>query len=597
MSVFVTRLRYGLLLGACSGALEVGVRARPQQGLGSSELLRWWLCSVLLGALFGLLLGLGFGKLRRAEGLIFGGVLAMQAGINYRFEWVLNNFVRDPRVWGGLLLIGVLALGISYILHPLLRRIPLFLMGILALFGLGLAIGRGGQPAGRPAAHFPVLIVSLDTVRFDHLSAYGYAAAQPNLQRIADEGARFTQAIAAAPITEPSHLAMFTGLAPYRSGVVSNGTELGDRPALVWRDFAAAGWRTAGFVAGFPLHGKYGWDQGMQVWDDDFGAVAGLQSLSLVKAWNQVAVKEHALRERSYDRVLARAVPYLQRHRDEDFFAFVHLYDAHGPYVSPYNGALPSPDAPALPLPAYWPAEHRRISDEKWLIQAYDNEIRSLDDAIGRLMEALGPRLDDTLLVITSDHGESLTEHGYYFDHGDNLYDPSLRVPLLIRWPGKIPAGLRVDCQVGGVDLAPTLLELAGLPDLHPRDGLSRVPELRGEPCRERPVLASTVSGRSWDPPPVDHALRGQGSKLIRSEKPLQKPERGIGPLGEVQVDYHYFDLLADPGERAESPDDPRGAAAQALLDHLLKQGRAGIQPDMDAETKAALEALGYLNE
>ncbi|HNH50619.1 MAG TPA: hypothetical protein PKY30_26535, partial [Myxococcota bacterium] len=96
MSALATPLRYGLLLGATSGALEVGLRASPRQGLGSSELLRWWLCSVLLGALFGLLLGLGFGKFRRAEGLIFGGLLAMQAGINYRFEWVLNNFLRDP---------------------------------------------------------------------------------------------------------------------------------------------------------------------------------------------------------------------------------------------------------------------------------------------------------------------------------------------------------------------------------------------------------------------------------------------------------------------------------------------------------------------
>ncbi|HND31973.1 MAG TPA: sulfatase [Myxococcota bacterium] len=597
MSALATPLRYGLLLGATSGALEVGLRASPRQGLGSSELLRWWLCSVLLGALFGLLLGLGFGKFRRAEGLIFGGLLAMQAGINYRFEWVLNNFLRDPRVWGGLLLIGALSVGISYILHPLLRRIPLFFMGILGLFGLGLTLGRGGQPAARPAAHFPVLVVSLDTVRFDHLSPYGYPAALPNLQRIADEGARFTQAIAAAPITEPSHLAMFTGIAPYRSGVVSNGTELGDRPALVWRDFAAAGWRTAGFVAGFPLHGKYGWDQGMQVWDDDFGAVAGLQSLSLVKVWNQVAVKEHALRERPYDRVLARALPFLQRHRDEDFFAFVHFYDAHGPYVSPYNGPLPTSDAPPLPLPAYWPPEHRRISDEKWLIQAYDNEIRSLDDAIGQLLTALGPRLDDTLLVITADHGESLTEHGYYFDHGDNLYDPSLRVPLLIRWPGKIAAGLRIDCQVGGVDLAPTLLEFAGLPDQHPRDGISRVPELRGEACRDRPALASTVSGRSWDPPPVDHALRSPGSKLIRSEEPLSQPERGIAPLGEVKVSYHYFDLLADPGERSERAEDPRAADATMILDRSLEQGRAGIRLDMDAETKAALQALGYLNE
>ncbi|MBM4368688.1 MAG: sulfatase, partial [Deltaproteobacteria bacterium] len=383
--------------------------------------------------------------------------------------------------------------------------------------------------------------------------------------------------------TEPSHLAMFTGLAPYKSGIVSNGTDLGEREALVWRALGERGYLTGGFVAGFPLHSKYGWAQGMDAWDDDFGAWPGAESLSIVKLYNQFFVKEHALRERPAHRVIDRAARWLRTHREETFFAFVHFYDAHGPYEAPVRPGAVVADPPTsgaiLSLPAYWPARHRAITSVDYLKRAYDDEVAYVDGAVGTLLDALGDRLDNTIVVVTADHGESLDEHGYLFDHGDDLYDPSLRVPLVVRYPAAVVAGLVQDCQVSGVDLAPTILDLVAIDDGHARDGVSRVPELRGEPCRDTPVVASTTAGRFVANPPVDHALRGAGTKLIAKES------------GAVE----YYELATDPGELRNLAPGEASKAREELLRLLLRDRATTVGPEMDDATRQALEALGYV--
>ncbi|MFZ5475170.1 MAG: sulfatase [Myxococcota bacterium] len=521
---------------------------------------------------------------RRPYGVVLGLLLGAHAAINWRFEYVLNEFVRDPRVWGGMAAALVAGVVVGLAADRLLRRAERafkpWVLGI-ALVAAGIAFVRARPPDGDAGPLPSFLVVTMDTVRPDRLSPYGRDIATPALRRLADEGVTFDQAVAAAPITEPSHLSMFTGLAPVATGVVSNGTVLGDRPALAWHALRRAGYLTAGFVAGFPLHSKYGWAQGFDVYDDDFGALAGVQSLSITKAWNQVAVKEHALRERAADRVLARAVPWLRAHRDEQFFLWVHLYDAHGPYVSPYNAELGEPPTSGSPAntPVYWPEAHRRISSAAWLSQAYDMELRYVDDAVGQLVEALGPALDRTVVVATADHGESLGEHDYWFDHGDDLYDPSLRVPLIVRYPPVAKAGLRVGCQVGGVDLAPTLLDLAGVPDATEREGVSRVPELRGEACRERPVFASTTAGRFVARPPVDHALRGNGAKLVRKES------------GAVEL----YDLVADPRELVNLAPSPLSEKMGALLEQRAR-GAQVTGPETDDATMQMMRELGYVD-
>lgn len=572
-------------LGLAFGLVEVALRASPAQGLGVPDVLEWLGFSAVIALGASLLIGLGAWAIGfRVRGLVEGTMIGLWATVNYRFEYVLNEFLRDPKVWGGMSAIFLAGVGMGLLAHPMIVRMERQLRVaalVLAVGAIGVALVRAQPVAGTPGERPSVLVISMDTTRFDHLSPYGHGIQTPHLQRLADEGVVFDQAIANAPITEPSHLAMFTGVSPYQSGVLSNGTNLGDRPTLVWRSLKDAGYLTAGFVSGFPLHGKYGWNQGMDVYDDDFGRVGGVQDLTLVKAWNQVAIKEHALRERPAAQVLDRALPWLRANRDNEFFAFVHFYDAHGPYEAPSNSALgpPPTDGPALPLPPYWPAPARAITSAEWLTRAYDNEIVLVDDAIGQLLEALGPRLDQTIVIVTADHGESLTEHDYYFDHGDDLFDPSLRVPFIVRFPPVAKAGTRVACQTAGIDVAPTVLALTGVSDSQARAGRARLAELKGEGCTEEPVVSSTVSGRMVEVPPISHALRARAEKVILAD---DKPPEA-------------YDLAADPGERQNLYPSERALLAEKALRGLLENKGTVVAAENDAETQSALEALGYL--
>lgn len=580
-------LRHALVIGAAAGVIEVALRVSPRWGLGVGEVATLTLCSAGLSALVSLLVALPLTRIGfRPWGLHLGVLLGLQAATNYRFEVVLNEFLKDPRVWGGvsgLFLLGmVVGLPFDGLLQRLHARVGAAL-GAAALLAAGVAVVRA-TPVEGPAPTQPrIVIVSLDTQRMDRLSPYGHSIATPHIQKLADEGAVFTQAIAEAPITEPSHLAMLTGIAPYRSGVVSNGTQLGDRPALIWRALDDKGWLTAAFVAGFPLHSKYGWDQGADVFDDDFGALPGVQALTITKAWNQVAVKEHALRERTADRVLSHALPWLERHKDEQFFAFIHFYDVHGPYTAPSTaslGAAPT-DGPAMELPPYWPADQRRITSPEYLERAYDEEVKYVDDAVGRIVATLGPVLDDTILVITADHGESFTEHAPYFDHGDNLYDPSLRVPLIIRYPKAVKAGTRVDCQVGGVDVTVTLLDMLGIDDGQTRDGVSRKAQLAGEPCTaDSPVVSSTTAGRFVAVPPVAHSFRLPAKKVVvHDDKPVE-----------------LYDLVADPKELRNLAPSPAAEEEEKAFRTLLSGGGPQVGVTMDPETCRQLAALGYVD-
>lgn len=575
--------RQALALAVASSAIELAIRASARAGWSLEDLGKLEAAAFVVTVLYVAPLAGLARRTRRPYGVLWGALFGMHAAINYRFEGVLNEFVRDPRVFLGVpAAFVVAALPLVYADRWLSRVHWSALLGLAcaACAVAGVRIVPAAGPSSALVDPPNVVIISVDTLRRDRLGAYGHAIHTPAIDRLAREGVTFEQAIAEAPITEPSHLAMLTGIAPYRSGVVANGTVLGDRPALLWRALAAQGYETAGFVSGFPMHGKYGWGQSTQVWDDDFGAVAGFQSLSLIKLWNQVAVKEHALRERPADLTLARALPWLRSRTDRPYFAFIHFYDVHGPYDA-HGGLGPAPtDGAPLKLPFYWPARDQQVTDVAWLEAAYDKEVEHVDDAVGQIVQALGSSLDHTVLILTADHGESFTEHGYLFDHGDNLYDPSLRVPLIVRFPGVATPGLRVGCQVGGIDLVPTILDILDLDDDVVRDGRSLVAALKGEACESVPVYSSTVAGRMVAVPPVAHSRRLPEEKIIfYSDK---SPE--------------YFDLGADPGEATPLEN---GASRDALdsLVHALQSGGTLLEAAQDSQTLEMLRALGYLND
>ena len=408
-----------------------------------------------------------------------------------------------------------------------------------------------------------VLLITLDTTRVDSIGSYGSDNATPHLDRVASEGIRFTQAISTAPITQPAHLGILSGEPPYRSGVVVNGTDIGDRPKILARRLQSEGWVTSGFVSAYPLTQQFGWAQGFDHFDDQLKL--GLMDSS---------------RERPGSHTVDKALAWLEPHYDQRWAMWLHLFDPHGPYEAPGRSIDGPTNGTALALPAYWPDEHKAITDKDWLVEAYQAEVREVDAQVGRVLDALRAKgvLDDTLVVITADHGESLTEHDYLFDHGDHLYDVSLRVPLLVRWPAVVGAGGTVDCSTSTASVAPTIVGLLGLTDESPPSAADLSGVLRGElACTDTEVLASTVTEKFSDPPPIAHALRSTVQKHLR-------PASG----GDV-----CFDLSADPKE-----DTPMSECDAAMADRLGNAliSRAPVRsPKTDAETQQALEELGYI--
>ena len=255
-------------------------------------------------------------------------------------------------------------------------------------------------------------------------------------------------------------------------------------------------------------------------------------------------------------------------------------FDPHGPYEAPGKPIDGATDGPPLKLPDYWPDNHKAITDPEWFVEAYKAEVRTVDAAVGRVVDALNEWgvLDETLIVVTADHGESLTEHDYLFDHGDHLYDVSLRVPLIFRWPGKVKNAASLSCLVSNQDITPTLLGLLGIPDEHERQGRDLSAVLTdAEPCAGQSLLATTVSAKYADPPPIDHALRTHRYKRV------------VSASGAVSC----FDLESDPGENRPIADCP--PEFEDVMTRML-DGQAGpIAPRTDDKTMEALRSLGYV--
>lgn len=436
------------------------------------------------------------------------------------------------------------------------RRRAALAAGLLALaLGCGREEpppGAGAQPAasarvpaaaaaGRPER---IVLVSIDTLRADRIGAWGAADAEtPTLDALAARGARFAQAISPTPLTLPSHTSLLTARDPWAHGVHHNGVyRLGpEHPTLAER-LREAGFATAAFVSAYVLDRSYGLERGFDHYDDQLA----------LRGPGRGAI---SVPERSADRTVAAVEEWLARAPDR-FFLFVHFYDPHAEYAPPP------------------PWDHRFRG------RLYDGEVAFADAQLGRLLAAIEARHPDraTLIAVTSDHGESLGEHGEP-THSYGLYDATQHVPLLLAGPG-VPAGLVVDAQVRLVDVAPTLLALAGAPPLAHVEGRSLAPLLSGAEEPERVAYLETLAPRfdhGWSPL---FALRSGGWKYVRAPRP------------------ELYALASDPGEtRNLAQDEPeRLAALSARLDALLADAPPAAAPGaLDPRARARLAALGYL--
>jgi arylsulfatase A-like enzyme len=436
------------------------------------------------------------------------------------------------------------------------------LLGAL-LVPLALACARESGPPN-------LVLISLDTTRRDHGSVYGYGReTTPNLERLAAEGVLFSLAYAPAPTTGPSHATLFTSLHPITHRVVKNGRVLVPAHRTLAERLRERGWATAGVVSSYVLDARFGWDQGFELWDDDFDRAT---ATTMVPSGSGVEVFD-----RTADATTRRAVSWLESERDTSrpFFLFVHYMDPHEPWVAPpeFVERFRTPDVP--------------VDGVSGLIARYDAEIAFTDQQIGELLAAL-ERLGlakDTIVAVSADHGEGLLQHGE-LHHGTQLYEEQMRVPLLLRWPRGLPAGRVIDGAVSLIDLAPTLLELAGVPPEagDAMQGRSLAPVLEGRAPLDpaRPIFLFRPN--NTEIPGEQYAVRQGDWKLIRG------PGEGRREL---------FDLSQDPRERED-----RAAAEAARADALERQIAAWLReherPDpapggVSPEDLERLRALGYV--
>lgn len=413
-------------------------------------------------------------------------------------------------------------------------------LAVALLLGLTLtACGRFS--IGKPSRSTPVILISIDTLRSDHLPAYGYKAVEtPNIDALRADSILYSRAYSNIPLTLPSHASILTGMLPADSGIRDNvGFRLPDSTPTIQSLLKKNGYATGAAVSAFVLRRETGIANGFDFFDDDVKPLNGENLIGRV--------------QREGGDTLKVALKWLQAEGKRPFFFFLHLYDPHTPYTPPE--------------PYFSRYENH-----------YDGEIAYSDSVVGDLIADLKRRgvYDDALIVLLSDHGEGLNEHGEE-EHGLLLYREELQVPLIVKLPQQRKKGATVDTPVQLVDVFPTILERTetAMPSTGHRVGQSLLTFLDGGPTR--PIYAETFYPRfhfGWSDL---HSLIDGDNHYIRAPQP------------------ELYDLTSDPGEKKNVLEENRRATVKlrAEIEPFVKEAEAPTH--IDPEEAKKLAALGYV--
>jgi len=459
---------------------------------------------------------------------------------------------------------------------------------------LVIAVSACGFDPVMPPESNNLVILSIDTLRPDHLGAYGYPRqTSPNLDRFARRSAVFDQAVTVHVATAPAHGTILTGRYPGSHGIQRNGMHLDPDVPTLAEILAAHGRATGAFVSGWTLQRHTGLARGFEVYDDTLDAPgAGARRIGRLTT--------------------DAALDWLQSQvtAERDFFLFVHLFEPHWPYDPPAQDALRflsgQYELTTISKPVHI---DRRISvnrltpfEQREYVARYDGEIVVAD----RLLDRLLNRLDDlgvagnTVVVVLSDHGETLFERPWTMDHGTRPYEEQARVPLILFVPGDRAAGRRVPDQVSLLDIVPTLLDIMHIDAPSGLQGRSLLPLARGEfpTTAPKPAFITARSERKRVPhirePLTDQrmvrAIRLPGVKLIEF------------PMAGGRRYREFFDLSEDPGEtanRAATSPEPV-LALRGELERWQRTSGGDLEPGppvLDPEVEAALRELGYIDD
>ncbi len=384
----------------------------------------------------------------------------------------------------------------------------------------------------------PIIVISIDTLRSDHLPAYGYTkVATPAIDALARDGVLFERTYANVPLTLPSHTSILTGLLPLEHGVRNNvgfQFDVAKHPPISLA-LRAAGYKSAAFVSSYVLRGNTGLAAAFDDFDDAIGARTGVAVGRL---------------QRSGTITLDVATKWIDRNGDAPFFLLFHLFEPHGPYEPP------EPFRSTYSIP-------------------YDAEIATADDIVGKLFVHLKAKglYDNAVIVLLSDHGEGLGDHGEE-EHGVFLYREALQVPLIIKLPRSLRSGQRVASPVSLIDVAPSLAFLAGL----------ELPSARGVNLFDAKALSADRAIYSETLYPRIHLGWSElRSLLVRRHHYIEAPSPEL------------YDIVRDAAERTNIITDQRRVYA-SLRDQLSRYANPSTAPAaVDAEEAKKLEALGYV--
>lgn len=403
-------------------------------------------------------------------------------------------------------------------------RLLLCIVGAFPFFAL----------ASRPAQS--VVLISVDTLRADHLGCYGYRKIRtPHIDALAQGGTLFSQVDSPVPLTLPAHTSLLSSTYPFVHRVEENGQQVPDSTVTLAKVLKARGYRTAAFIGGYVMDARFGLNQGFDVYDSPF-------HLRPDPGEEPPEVK------RPGEQVLGAASQWILAESGHPFFVFIHLYDAHQPYS---HGS-------------------------------YDSEIAYVDEAIARFQQSLAAQkiLQNTLIVLTADHGESLGEHGEQ-THGYFIYESTLWVPLIFRWPAGAPRyPARVDEPASLVDVAPALLDFLGIPAPPQFQGHSLLRLLRPHPPDGEPVYGESMYARDHLGCSPLRSIRLGRYKYIEAPKP------------------ELYDLATDPRETQNLYERHRTRALdlRTRLLPLYRGERRPAQTPASPEVLSRLRSLGYLS-
>jgi arylsulfatase A-like enzyme len=476
------------------------------------------------------------------------------------------------------------------------------LSGFLAVLLAGCGGGGAGGPAGAGTADKRpnILLLTVDTLRPDHLGCYGYnRATSPNIDLLARRGVLFRQVISAAGRTVQSFPSILSGVYPMVHGLRAEGQShegLADRPTLT-RFLRESGYAAFAVTQGLNVGLHRDFEEGS--YDPD---------IYLDPNGQRVHVPTRNDREAS-----RKASGWLRSHRTSaaPFFLWMRYDAPHWPYDAPepykerfdpgYRGAhsFNEERSPGAERGDIIFGKTRLPSREvEHAVAHYDGEVAYTDEAIGELLKTVQEigRLDSTLILLTSDHGESLGEHDYFFEHGAYLYDETVRVPLIVSGPAFVHPGRVVEAQVRTIDILPTVLELAGVPPPQGIQGVSLVPRLRGlAPGAGPPAYAE--SGRNFYKENPRQYIEGVAGKwrMIRTDRyKLIRIPRDHDPIWEL------YDLRLDPGERANIVEQQPEVVVdlKRILMDLIgadPERKEREEPPVSPELEDNLRSLGYV--